>query len=155
MKQVTTTDHGRRNLLLALGAGSVGAAAIGASMPVGLTPVIGIGEFDWWDRMFFSLETGDAAEWQSVVGDVFTLDGENGSVPVRLDEVSLFPSEGARPRECSRSQAFALNFLVSVGNAPVGNRTYRLTHPTYPPLDIFIGAATVLPQGAQLAAVFN
>lgn len=156
MNQTNTTDHGRRNVLLALGAGSIGAAAVGApALQLGLTAATGSGDLGWWDRMFFSLQTGSATEWQSVLGQVFTLAGEKGAVPVLLSEVKLFPSKGVRPASCSRKQAFSITFLAAPDKAPAGNRTYRLTHPKYPPLDIFVSAANMLPKGARLAAVFN
>jgi hypothetical protein len=55
----------------------------------------------------------------------------------------------------SRQQAFLLVFHAAPKTAPAGQRAYRLTHPSYPPLDIYLDPARVLPRGVRFTAVFN
>jgi hypothetical protein len=156
MNDRTAANHSRRNLLLALGAGGVGAAALASpALQLGFTAAGSGSGSGWWERMFFSLQNGSVAEWSSVVGQAFTVEGENGTVPLMLSQVKLLPSKGSRPPECRRRHAFSLLFLAAPGTAPAGDRIYRVTHASYPPLDIFFGAATVLPRGVRLLAVFN
>ena len=149
------TDHTRRNLLLALGAGSVGAAALAgptlnlaASAAGGSTP-------GWWERLFTSLAEGSAEEWSAIRGQTFAIEGEKGTVPILLSDVKLLPSKGVRPREVSRQRAFALVFHAAPGSAPAGERAYRMTHASYPPLDIYLDPARKLAKGVRLTAVFN
>jgi hypothetical protein len=105
--------------------------------------------------MFLSLKNGSNQEWASVIGQVFTIEGESGKVPVLLGGVNLLPSKGARPRECTRSQAFALVFQAAPERAPAGDRTYKVTHPTFPALDIYLSAPIRLRRGVHFQAVFN
>lgn len=156
MNDTAAADHGRRNLLLALGAGSVGAAALAGPVLNLAAPAPGrAGSLSWWERMFVSLAHGSADEWAAIRGQAFTMEGENGAVPVLLAEVNLLPSKGVRPPEVSRQRAFSVVFLAAPNRAPAGERTYRLTHPSFPPLDIFINPAHRLPRGVRLSAVFN
>jgi hypothetical protein len=156
MIEHTATNHTRRNLLLALGAGSVGAAAFGApALQLSLAATHTGTDLNWWDRMFFSLQNGSVAEWSSVIGQVFSVEGEKGKTQLLLSEVKLLPSKGTRPAECGRNQAFSLLFLAAPNTAPSGDRTYSVTHPAYPALDVYLSAATVLPRGVRLLAVFN
>jgi hypothetical protein len=154
MDDTAGTDRMRRNLLLALGAGGVGAAALaGPTLDLAATAT-GSGP-GWWERMFLSLAHGSADEWAAVKGQVFAVEGENGTVPVYLAEVNLLPSKGTRPPDVSRQRAFSLVFLAGPDRAPAGERTYRLTHASFPPLDIHINPAHRLPRGVRLSAVFN
>ena len=156
MIEQTATNHTRRNLLVALGAGSVGAAAFGApALQLSLAATQTGTELTWWDRMFFSLQNGSVAEWSSVIGQVFSVEGEKGKTQLLLSEVKLLPSKGVRPANCARTQAFSLLFLGAPNAAPTGDRTYSITHPTYPALDVYFSPATVLPRGVRLLAVFN
>jgi hypothetical protein len=155
MKNSVVTDHTRRNLVLALGAGSVGAAALaGPTLNLAVSSA-GSGAPGWWKRLFVSLAEGSADEWSAIRGQLFSLEGENGSVPVTLTEVKLLPSKGARPREVSRQRAFALVFNAPAGSAVGGDRAYRLRHRSYPPLDIYMDPARKMAQGIRLSAVFN
>jgi hypothetical protein len=86
---------------------------------------------------------------------VFSIEGEQGTVSILLSEVKLLPSKGKRPPEVSRQQAFLLVFHAAPKTAPAGQRAYRLTHPSYPPLDIYLDPARVLPRGVRFTAVFN
>jgi hypothetical protein len=156
MNQAAAPDALRRNLLLALGAGSVGAAALAS--PVLNLAASAPGDANalgWWERMFHSLAHGSAEEWAAIRGQVFAIEGEHGSVPVLLSEVALLPSKGVRPREVSRQRAFSLTFLAAPDRAPAGDRTYRLTHASFPALDIHLSPARRLPRGVRLSAVFN
>jgi hypothetical protein len=150
------TDHGRRKLLMALGAGGLSAAAVASpALQLAALPAGGAGDSTWWNRMFFSLRNGGAGEWSSVVGQVFSIESEIGSVPTLLGGVKPFRSPGLRPGECSRAKAFGVWFNTAPDRAPEGDRTYRLTHPTYPPLDIFLSAGVKMPRGVRFEAVFN
>jgi hypothetical protein len=149
------TDHTRRNLLLALGAGSVGAAALaGPSLNLAASATGG-STAGWWERLFVSLAEGSADEWNAIRGQLFSVEGERGTVPILLSEVKLLASKGVRPREVSRQRAFTLVFHAAPGSAPAGERTYRLTHPSYPALDIYLDPARKLAKGVRLTAVFN
>ena len=154
MNDRVATDHTRRNLLLALGAGSVGAAAL-AGPSLNLAASAASSGPGWWERLFTSLAHGSVEEWAAIRGQVFSMEAENGTVPVLLAEVNLLPTKGVRPPEVSRQRAFSLVFLAAPTRAPAGERTYRLTHPSYPPLDIYIDPARRLPRGVRLGAVFN
>ena len=155
MAAQAATDRTRRNLLLALGGGSVGAAAL-ASPALNLAlPAAGADGPGWWERLFVSLATGSADEWRAIVGQVFSVEAESGAVPVLLREVALLASGGVRPPEVSRQRAFSLVFLAAPDRAPAGQRTYRLTHPSYPPLDVHLEPAHRLAKGVRLTAVFN
>jgi hypothetical protein len=155
MKNTVATDHTRRNLLVALGVGSVGAAALAGPTLNLAASSTGGSQAGWWERLFVSLAEGSVEEWSAIRGQVFSVEGENGTVPVLLSEVKLLPSKGTRPPEVSRQQAFSLVFLAAPGKAPGGDSTYRLTHASYPPLDIYIDPARRLPKGVRLTAVFN
>ena len=154
MNDTAGTDRTRRNLLLALGAGGVGAAALaGPTLDLAATAT-GSGP-SWWERLFVSLAHGSADEWAAIRGQVFAIDGEHGSVPALLSEVNLLPSKGVRPPEVSRQRAFSVVFLAAPDRAPAGERTYRITHASFPPLDIHLNPAHRLPRGVRLSAVFN
>ena len=156
MKTADATDNMRRNLLLALGAGSIGAAAV-AAPKLGLNLKKGGSKhvFSWWERLFVSLEHGSVSEWRGVVGQTFTIEGENGPVAAKLAELKLLPSAGSRPASCGRKQAFALSFETAAGQTPAGDRAYRVLHKSFPPLNIFVGAPSEAAKGMKLLAVFN
>ncbi|HEY0149520.1 MAG TPA: hypothetical protein VGB70_11030 [Allosphingosinicella sp.] len=156
MKQADATDKTRRNLLLALGVGSIGAAAAAAPLlKLNLAKKSGKKNLSWWVRTFSSLEHGGVSEWQNVVGQTFSIEGEHGPVRATLSGVKLLSSKGARPASVGRKQAFALQFQTAVGQAPAGDRTYRVTHSAFPPLDMFLDAPTAMARGMKLTAVFN
>ena len=156
MKAANATDNTRRNLLLALGAGSIGAAAVAApKLRLNLKKKGSHGVFGWWERLFISLEHGSVTEWSEVVGQTFTIEGENGPVAAKLAELKLLPSTGTRPASCSRKQAFALSFETAAGQTPAGDRAYRVLHKSFPPLNIFVGAPSQAAKGMKLLAVFN
>lgn len=144
----------RRNLLIGLGVGAAGAAAV-ASPVMHLSLAAPSQPLSWWDRLFFSLQNGGTEEWKSVIGQVFSIEGENGTIPVLLGGVKLLLSKGARPSECTRTQAFALVFYAAPERAPAGDRTYKVTHHTHPALDMFLSPAIRYPRGVHFHAVFN
>ncbi len=144
----------RRNLLLALGAGGVGAVALASPVLNLAQPSGGGAAGSWWDPLFTSLRDGSVADWSDVVGQIFSLEGESGTIQARLAEVKLLPSKGQRPPEC-RSHAFSLVFQAALAGAPVGDAIYRLTHASYPPLEVYFSPAVQLKSGARLLAVFN
>ena len=155
MKDSVATDHTRRNLMLALGAGSFGAAAL-AGPTLNLAAAAGGGTpLDWWKRLFVSLAQGSVDEWTAIRGQVFSIAGENGPVAATLSAVKLLPSKGRRPAGVSRQRAFALVFLAAPNAAVAGERTYRVTHPSYPPLEIYMDPANRLAKNVRLTAVFN
>lgn len=155
MKDSVATDHSRRNLVLAIGAGSVGAAALANPALNLATSAKGGPASNWWNRLFVSLAQGSAEEWSAIRGQVFSVMGEKGKVQLMLSEVKLLTSKGVRPREVTRQRAFALVFLAPPNTAPEGQRSYRLTHATYPPLDVYLDPANRLAKGVRLTAVFN
>jgi hypothetical protein len=147
----------RRVLLAGLGAGAVGAA--GAL--TGTAPVLSLGsaggtssrEASWWDRTFLSLQAAGLAEWSRVVGETFTL---NGSHRLRVVAATAFARSGARPAGLGRSQAFSVVFEPIAGPPlPATDKVYKLVHPSYPPLPIYMSAPVGLGRATRLIAVFN
>ncbi|MEA3053331.1 MAG: hypothetical protein QOG72_2234 [Sphingomonadales bacterium] len=153
-------DHAhfnRRMLLAGLGAGAVGAAAAAA-------PILSLRLVDtrvgrpasWWDRTYLSLQSAGLAEWTAIVGETFTLETPRGSHMLRIASVTAFPRSGPRPTSLARSQAFSVLFEALAGPAlPGTDRLYQLTHPSYPPLPIYMGAPVSAGQKSRLIAVFN
>ena len=155
MKDSVATDHTRRNLVLALGAGSVGAAALaGPTLNLAVSTASGAAP-GWWKRLFVSLAEGSADEWSAIRGQKFSVEGEGGTQQIVLSDVSLLPSKGVRPRRVSRQRAFALVFNAPAGSTLAGERTYRLRHPSFPPLDVYMDPARAVAQGVRLTAIFN
>lgn len=147
----------RRMLLAGLGAGAVGAVAAA-------TPVLGLrsagkppgGTASWWDRSFLSLQAAGLAEWSRAVGETFTLESPNGSHRLRIAAVTAFPRSGRRPAGLARGQAFSVHFEPVAGPLlPASDRLYRLVHPSFPPLPIYMSAPVRLGQKTRLSAVFN
>jgi hypothetical protein len=118
----------RRNVV----AMSVGAAATGA-MAASLS--FTSGKFaapkavSWWDRPTVNLATAGANDWLAQVGSSFTLESEHGDLGVKLASVTTFPMVGTRPAGL-RDRAFALNFSLSKGVLPTGDRIYTMNHST-------------------------
>lgn len=147
----------RRMLLAGLGAGAVGAAA--AAAPILSLRLVdgGVGRpASWWDRTFLSLHSAGLAEWTATVGETFALATPNGSHLLRIAAVTAFPRSGRRPASLARSQAFSVTFEALSGPPlPAADSLYQLTHRSYPPLPIYIGAPLKLRHKTQLIAVFN
>jgi hypothetical protein len=155
MTDTVATDHTRRNLVLALGAGSVGAAALAGPTLNLAASATGGGVPDWWARLFVSLAEGSVDEWAAIRGQVFSIDGEKGTQLILLSDVKLLPSKGVRPAQVSRQRAFALVFNAAPGSPLAGERAYRLRHPSYPPLDVYMDPARTTPRSIRLTAIFN
>jgi hypothetical protein len=144
-------------LLAGLGAGVVGAAAAAAPILSLRLADSGSGRpASWWDRTFLSLKSAGLAEWTAIVGETFSLATPNGSHLLRIAAVAAFPKSGPRPAALARSQAFSVVFEALSGpSLPAADRLYQLTHRSYPPLPIYMGAPVTLGQKARLIAVFN
>jgi hypothetical protein len=156
MIEIQAQGHTRRNLIIGLGVGAAGAAAAAyPTLNLSLTSSNSTPTPSWWDRMFLSLQNGGTQEWSSVIGQIFSIESENGAIPVLLGAVKLLPSKGTRPIECSRTRAFMLVFYAALDRAPTGDRTYKVTHHLHPPLDVFLSPAIRFPRGVQFQAVFN
>jgi hypothetical protein len=156
MNNEQADGHTRRNLIIGLGAGAAGAAAVASpALNLNLQSSKASPASSWWDRMFLSLKNGGLDEWNSVIGQTFFIEGENGKIPAVLSSVSRLSSKGPRPMECTRTQAFALVFQVAPNRAPGGDRTYKVTHATYPALYVFLGPANKHPRRVHFEAVFN
>jgi len=140
-------------LLAGLGVGAVGAAA--AAGPILSLRVVGGDSSQsatWWDRNFLSLQTAGLAEWNSVVGQSFTL----GTNVLKVVAVTAFPKSGTRPATLGRSQAFSVAFeLVSGPALAATDLVCQLVHSSYPPLPIYMGAPSKVAQKTRLTAVFN
>jgi hypothetical protein len=149
----------RRMLLAGLAAGAVGAAAAAAPIVVNLRLTGGSAGRppSWWDRPSLSLQAAGLAEWTGVVGETFTLETRGGSHALRVAAVNPFAKSGPRPTSLGRSEAFAVVFETVAGAPPLAaaDGLYRLTHPSYPALPIFMGAPVAAGRTARLIAVFN
>jgi hypothetical protein len=143
--------------LAGLGVGAVGAAAAAApilSLRLTASPPVAGGS--WWDRTFLSLQSGGLAEWSALLGETFTLHSPSGTHLLRIAAVAAFPRSGSRPSSLGRSQAFSVAFELAAGPAlPTTDRLYELTHRSYPPLPIYMGAPVAAGAKSRLNAVFN
>ncbi|MET1110480.1 MAG: hypothetical protein ABWX67_03025 [Allosphingosinicella sp.] len=144
-------------LLAGLGAGAVGVAASAAPvLSLRLAPSPSAQPASWWDRTFLSLQAAGLAEWKSVIGQTFSLSSANGFHMLKVVAVTAFPVSGSRPRTLGRSQAFSVVFEAQGGTRlPAGDRQYQLTHSTFPPMPIYMGAPAALGLKNRLIAVFN
>jgi hypothetical protein len=144
-------------LLAGLGIGAIGVAAAAAPVLSLRLADSGAGRAaSWWDRTFLSLQSAGLAEWTSIVGETFTLETRAGSHVLRIAAAAAFPRSGPRPSSLARSQAFSVTFeTVSGPPLPPTDHLYQLTHGTYPPLPIYMGAPLKAGLKSQVIAVFN
>ena len=146
----------RRNLLIGLGLGVVGAGALAApSLRLSWSAVASRRGGGWWDRMFVSLRHGGVQDWSGVVGESFTVAGELGESSLKLVSVKALKASGRRPRHIARAHAFVVIFESSADGAPAGDRIYTLSHRSHPPLDIYMSERVDRPGKVRLEAVFN
>jgi len=140
----------RRMLLAGLGAGVVGAIGAGASA----APVLRLAAPT---KTVPSLQSAGLAEWTATVGDRFTLVTAYGSHTLKVVSVTAFAASGTRPPTLTRTQAFSVLFeLVGGPQLPSGDSPLlELTHRTYAPLPIYLGAPIAVGLATRVAAVFN
>ena len=146
----------RRNLLIGIGLGTIGAGALAApALRLSWSALASKRGASWWDRMFVSLRHGGLQDWSAIIGESFTVVGERGQSSLKLVAVKALKAAGRRPREVARSHAFAAVFEGERDRSPQGDRVYIFTHPAYPPLDIYMGEQVDLGGRVRLEAVFN
>ena len=156
MRDIELAAPSRRNLLLVLGLGAAGAAVAASPLTrLGWVPEGSGKTLGWWERTFASLRHGGVGEWSALTGQTFQVASEQGPSLVKVAEVRPLASEGSRPRDVSRAQAFAVVFEASPGRMPAGERIYSFAHAAHDAVDIHVGAPVLVGQTAQVVAIFN
>lgn len=144
----------RRNVMIA-GGGTVAAIGAFAASPLSnplTSEVRGMLAGQKWVRGVLSLANATYAEWESMVGATFSL---GGGATMRLTGVRALASDGSRPLNVARRQAFLGVFEPGRGQSMAGDLIYTATHPQYGPVQLFLGNAPAPRGAAQMLAVFN
>jgi hypothetical protein len=148
--EVARSKLSRRSIIGIIGAAAAGAVALvsttfrptvsrQARRVLASTPLT---------RGLLSLSQAEMDEWGTQIGSTFTV---GGGYALRLAGVRPMESEGERPASL-RQRAFAAVFEVTRGGAMPGDLIYRVSHPQYGPMQLFLSATS---NPRQMIAIFN
>jgi hypothetical protein len=134
---VNSVRISRRNILVGLGAGAIGAASGAASAAVAASPLTA------------GSARGEMAAWASRVGEHFAVAGGG---TLRLSAVEPLCSGGPMPggRRC-----FAAIFEAAGGRIPDGDATYALASASVPATPLYLGARDDRRGRSRFVAAFN
>jgi hypothetical protein len=97
----------------------------------------------------------EVAEWENLVGASFLVASEAGKGLAKLVAVERPAFDPKRPAELARFQPFTAYLQMDARQAPAGQRTYRVTHPTKGMIDLFLSRGADKRGKAVLLALFN
>lgn len=100
------------------------------------------------------LSQSEIGDWEKLVGATFVVAGESGKTIATLAALER-SMDLSRPVDLARTQPFYAFFETDLRTAPEGNKTYRLSHSTRTPFDLFIGKISESRGKAVFVAVFN
>jgi hypothetical protein len=141
-------EASRRNFIV----GGVAAAAIVGPLAIaagGSTAPTGSS----WNPLA-PAKPAELSEWQGLVGSKFHIVGEAGKYPAKLSSVLSSPSDPTRPSGL-RPLSFITYFEMNPSLAPVGQKTYKVVHPTKGVMDVFLGRGANRGAWAIVYAIFN
>ncbi|RYD66795.1 MAG: hypothetical protein EOP58_04725 [Sphingomonadales bacterium] len=100
------------------------------------------------------LSQSEIDDWEKLVGATFVVVGESGKTTATLAALER-SMDLSRPSDLARHQPFYAFFETDLRTAPEGNKTYRITHASRTPFDLFIGKIAEARGKGVFVAVFN
>ena len=101
------------------------------------------------------LTAAEPSEWDKFVGSAFTITTESGSkVSATLASLERI-IDASRPATLARIQPFYAIFQTAAGQAPPGDKTYQLSHPSKGDFQLFLGQSSTVSGKSVLTALLN
>ena len=100
------------------------------------------------------LTASEASEWDKLVGTSFQISTPTGKVVATLASLERI-ADASRPTALGRQQPFYASFQMDARQAPVGGKTYRISHATKGDFDLFLGMSSEVQGKGVLSALLN
>jgi hypothetical protein len=94
-------------------------------------------------------------QWEALIGKSFKMTTETGSCFAYLCAVRYAAADSGRPASLSRQVPFTAYFQAATTYAPVGQKSYRVLHPTQGAMNMFVARAEDRRGFALLTATYN
>ncbi|MEG3181834.1 DUF6916 family protein [Sphingomonas sp. LT1P40] len=101
------------------------------------------------------LTQGEVGRWETLLGQTFTITGESGKAVATLTAIKRGVSDAGRPPELGRDLPFYVFFEMDARMAPVGDKTYQVSHSSTGAFDLFVGLSTEQNGKAVFNALLN
>lgn len=101
------------------------------------------------------LTAAEVGDWDKLLGNAFTITTDSGSkISATLASLDRIV-DASRPSTLARHLPFYASFETTSAQAPIGGKTYTLSHATKGNFDLFLGMSSTIQGKSVITALLN